>query len=178
VATDAAKRNAAENAGPVTRVLFGVEGRIASSVYGTVLVMATLTAASAERGHPWRLIGIVASGVFVVWLAHLYAHSLSESIELGRRVTRHDVERIAHRELGILLAAALPLGALLLGAVGVLRETTAVWLALATALFALAVAGLHYATVEALSRSATVAVVAANVALGLLVVVLKAFVIH
>ena len=180
MATDAPGQTPGENAGPgaLTRVLFGVEGRIASSVYGTVLVMATLTAASAERDHPWRLVGIVGSGVLVVWIAHLYAHGLSESIERGRRVTEADLARIAHRELGILLAAATPLGALLLGALGVLRQNTAVWVALSVGLVTLAVQGHRYASAEGLSRYGTVAAVAANLALGLLVVALKATVVH
>jgi hypothetical protein len=163
---------------PLARIVFGVEGRIASSVYGTILVMATLTAASAEREHLWRLVGIVASGVIVVWIAHLYAHGLSESIDFGRRVRRSDLERIARRELGILLAAAVPLAALLLGAVGVLRENRAVWLALGVGLVSLSVQGLRYAFAEGLSRWGTVAAVAANLSLGLLVVALKAFVVH
>ena len=74
-----------------------------------------------------------ASVVSAVWVAHLYAHALSESIERRQRVTLDDLERIAHRELGILFAAALPVLVLLLGAVGVLKERTAIWLALGVA---------------------------------------------
>jgi hypothetical protein len=161
-----------------TGVVFGVEGRIASSVYGTVLVMATLTAASGQASHPWRLAVLVSSTVFAVWIAHLYAHGLSESIELGRRVSRGDLGRIAHRELGILFAAALPTAVLVLGAVGLLRERTAIWVALSVGLVVLAVEGVRYARVEGLSRAGTVASVAANLTLGLLVVGMKALVFH
>jgi hypothetical protein len=162
----------------LSRLVLGVEGRIASSVYGTVLVMATLAAASGQAHRPWRQAAIVASSVLVVWIAHLYAHGLAESIEFGRRVTRADLGRIAHRELGILLAAALPVAALGLGALGVLRENAAVWLALSVGLVTLAVQGLRYAGAEGLSRAGTVAAVCANLALGLLVVGLKVLVIH
>jgi hypothetical protein len=162
----------------LSRLVLGVEGRIASSVYGTVLVMATLVAASGQAHRPWRLAAIVGSGVLVVWIAHLYAHGLAESIELGRRVTRADLERIAHRELGILLAAAVPVAVLGLGAVGLLRKDTAVWLALSIGLVTLALQGVRYARVEGLSRPGTVAAISANLALGLLVVGLKVLVIH
>jgi hypothetical protein len=162
----------------LSSVVFGVEGRIASSVYGTVLVMATLAAASGEEAHPWSLAALVASVVSAVWVAHLYAHGLSESIERGRRVTLDDLERIGRRELGIPLAAALPVGMLLLGALGLLRERTAIWLALGVGLAVLVVQGVRYARVEGLGRLGTVAAVAANLGLGLLVVGLKVVIFH
>jgi hypothetical protein len=165
-------------AGPITRAVFGVEGRIASSVYGTVLVMATLTAASGEDNDPWRVAGLVSSSVLAVWVAHLYAHGLSESIELGRRVTEADLARIAHRELGILLAAAAPVGVLLLGAIGLLRESTAIWVALSVGLVVLAVQGVRYARVERMSAGGTAAAVAANLALGVVIVAVKALITH
>jgi hypothetical protein len=162
----------------VARVVFGNEGRIASSVYGTVLVMATLAAASGEKGHPWRLAGLVLGAVVTVWIAHLYAHALSHSIERGRRVTRSDFAEIAHRELGIVLAAVYPTAALVAGALGLVSEETAVWAAIGIGLAVLGTQGVRYARVERLSSTATVAAVAANLALGLVVVGLKAFVIH
>lgn len=161
-----------------SRIVFGIEGRIASSVYGTVLVMATLAAASGQKGHPWRLAGLVVGAVVTVWIAHLYAHALSHSIEQGRRVTRPDLADIAHRELGIVLAAVYPTAAIVAGAIGFVSEQTAVWAAIAIGLAVLGVQGVRYARVERLSKTATVAAVAANLALGLVVVGLKAFVIH
>jgi hypothetical protein len=49
---------------------------------------------------------------------------------------------ITRRELGILLAAAAPTIALLLGGAGIVVETAAVWLALGIGLVTLAVEGL------------------------------------
>jgi hypothetical protein len=77
-----------------------------------------------------------------------------------------------------LLAVVPPSLALLLGAVGVLDESASIWLALAAGLVALALEGLRYARVERLGLAGTLLVVAANTALGLLVVVLKAEVLH
>lgn len=162
----------------MTRAVFGVEGALASSIYGTILVMATLSAASGDKGHPWQLAGIVSSSAFVFWIAHLYAHGLSESIELGQRIGLADLTRIGRRESGIVIAAIPPTAALLLGALGVFAEGTAVWLAFGTGLAMLAGQGLRYARVEHFGRADRLKAVAGNVALGLLVVGLEVFLVH
>jgi hypothetical protein len=162
----------------VTRAVFGVEGSLASNVYGTIVVMATLAAASgSEIGHS-RIAAIVAGTAVVFWLAHVYAHGLSESLELGQRLSRSELAALARRELGIVYAAILPIGALLLGTAGILRETTSVWLALSMGIATLVVWGARYARLEGLAAGGTAAVIASNVALGLLVIALKAFVVH
>jgi hypothetical protein len=162
----------------LSRAAFGLEGNIASNVYGTVVVMATVTAASGNSPDNWRLAAIVASSAVVFWLAHLYAHGLSESLELERRLTGSELTSIARRERGILLAAVAPTGAVLLGAAGIVRETGAVWLALSVGLVTLAVLGARYARVEGLALGGTLVMIALNLGLGLLVVALKAFVVH
>jgi hypothetical protein len=159
-------------------VFFGVGGGIASTVYGTIVVMATLTAAYATETKPWKLAGIVVSAALVLWIAHLYAHGLSESIVLNRRLRRDELAAIVRRELGILLAAAAPTAALLLGAIGLFRETTAVWIALGVGLVTLAVEGIRFARLERLGFLGTVAAMGVNLALGLLVVALKVAVAH
>jgi hypothetical protein len=157
----------------VARAVFGVGGGIASTVYGTVVVMATLTAAYANVKHPWKLAVLVASTALVLWIAHLYAHGLSESIAQGRPLTRGDLAAIARRELGILLAAALPTASLIFGAVGLLDEATAVWVALAIGLVTLAAEGARYARLERLGRAGTLVAIGGNLAVGSLVVALK-----
>jgi hypothetical protein len=162
----------------VANVLFGAGGAIASTVYGTIVVMATVTAAYGAEQDPWRLAVIVWTTALVFWIAHLYAHGLAESISRRQRLTGPELAQIARRELGILLAAALPSSALLLGALGVVREARAVWLALALGLVTLGAEGIRYARLETLSRAATLVIVAANLGLGLLVVLLKVAVAH
>jgi hypothetical protein len=162
----------------LAHVVFGVGGAVASTVYGTIVVMATVTAAYATEKHPWKLAGLVASTVVVFWVAHLYAHGLSESITLSRRITVDELASIARREAGILLAAAVPIAALVLGAVGVLGETTAIWLAIAIGLVTLAVEGFRYARLEGFGRTGTLVAITLNLALGLLVVALKVSIAH
>jgi hypothetical protein len=159
-------------------VFFGVGAGIAGTVYGTVVVMATLTAAYANEKHPWKLAGIVSSAAFVLWIAHLYAHGLSESIVRNRRLSRKELGAIVRRELGILLAAAGPTAALILGAIGLFRETTAVWLALGVGLATLAAEGVRFARLEHLGRVGTLGAICANLAVGLLVVAMKIAVAH
>ena len=157
---------------------FGTGGGIASTVYGTVVVMATLTAAYATQKDPWRLAVLVWTTAAVLWFAHLYAHGLAESVEQRRRLSIDELADVARRELGILLAAVVPSSALLLGALGVLKESSCVWVALGLGLVILGAEGVRYARLERLGRAATLGMVSANVAVGLLVVVLKVAIAH
>jgi hypothetical protein len=162
----------------LAHLAFGAGGTIASTVYGTMVVMATLTVGYASETHPWKLAILVGTSAVVLWISHLYAHGLAESISHHRRLGRADVESIAGREIGILLAAAVPVAALLAGAVGVLPESTAVVLALSLGMVTLAVEGVRYARLEQLGLVPTVVAVAANLALGSLVVLLKVALAH
>jgi hypothetical protein len=160
------------------RLALGAGHEVAGIVYGTVVAMATLTAAYASTKHPWKLAAIVWSTLFVLWIAHVYAHGLGESIVRGRRIDGAELKSVARRELGILLAAVGPTIALGLGALDVLKDSTAVWLALGLGLVTLAVEGFRYARLEELSGIGTLGVMSANLALGLFVVALKVAVAH
>ena len=81
-------------------------------------------------------------------------------------------------ELPIPLAAVGPVSALVLGAAGVLRDTTAIRLALGIGLATLAVQGVRYAGVEGFSRVGTIVAVAVNVSLGLVIVALEVGLAH
>jgi hypothetical protein len=157
-------------------VFFGVGGRIASTVYGTVVVMATLTAAYASEKDPWKLATTVAAAVLVLWIAHVYAHVLSETLSAG--LSLGAIASVARRELGIVLAAVAPFAALVLGAIGVFKESRAVWIALGIGLFMLAAVGVRYSRLEEFGRAGTAAAVSLNLALGLLVVGLKVLIAH
>jgi hypothetical protein len=126
----------------------------------------------------WRLDVVVGGTVVVLWLAHVYAHGLGESIQLQRRLDRAEFASVARRELAIVLAAVAPLVAIALGAAGVLSEATAVWVALGIALFTLTAQGYRYARLEELTRWGMVVSVGLNLALGLAIVGLKVAVGH
>jgi len=161
-------------------MLFGSRWGIAGSVYGTIVVMGTLTAGSTggER-HAWKLAVATTGTVVVLWLAHVYSHSLGESLERERTVTRREFAAIARREAAIPLAAVAPITMLVLGALGIIGEGTAVWIALAIGVVTLGAQGIRYARAEHLGVTATIVAVSVNVALGLVIVAMKAaFVLH
>ena len=165
--------------GRAKQLVFGSAGGIAGTVYGTIVVMATVTAGSnGEQTDAWRLAVVVGVTVLVLWIAHVYAHGIAESLERRRRLDRAELRDVARRELAIPAAAVAPLAALVLGGVGVLDEQTAVWLALGIGVVTLAVQGRRYAAVEQLDRTGTLTAVALNVLLGLVIVGLKALLAH
>ena len=162
----------------VTRLLGGGNRAIAATVYGTVLAMAALAAGAAEHLDPGPLLAVVASTSAVIWVAHVYAHTLGESIERGHRLDWPEFSAIAGQEVPILAAAAGPVGILLLGELHVIAEQPDIWLAFGLGFLALAIQGARYARVERLGPGGTAAVIALNLALGGVVVMLKVLISH
>jgi hypothetical protein len=164
--------------GRIRQIVLGTPGSIAGTVYGTIVVMGAVIAGAKGAPDPWRLAAVVDTTVLVLWLAHVYAHGLGESITRGRRLDRPELASIARRELGIPLAAVAPTAALVLGGLGFVGYSTAAWLALGVALLTLAVQGFRYAELEGLGPLATFTSVGLNLSLGLVLVVLKVLVAH
>lgn len=155
-------------------VALGGRQRIAGAVYGTIVVLAVLAAgASAYSDDLWRLAALVSASVLVLWVAHVYAHALGESLRLRRRLTRAELLEILWRELAIPLAALLPIAAIATGALGIVEGATAIWLAFGVGVALLAVQGLRFARMEELGPLGAAASVSVNVGLGLALVVLK-----
>jgi hypothetical protein len=158
----------------LSRVVFGSRETIAGTVYGTIVVMGAIAAGATTDPRPGKLAGAVAATVIVLWIAHVYSHALAETVRLGRRLDWAELASVARRELAIVLAGVAPVTALVLGELGVLRETTAGWLAMGFGLATLLIQGIRYAGVEHLSRLGTAVTVGINLGLGLLIVGLKA----
>lgn len=156
----------------VSSAVLGRGRGIAGTVYGTVVVMSALVAATADHRR-WELVAVVGSTALVIWVSHVYAHGVGESVGQGRRLDGSEFRGIVGRQLPILAAAVAPIGVLALGAAGVLRESGAIWFALGIGLVTLGVEGARYAHVERLGRAGTLAVVTVNLALGGIVVGLK-----
>jgi hypothetical protein len=176
MATAQSERTRMRRAG---HLVLGVDDRIASTVFGTITAMATVTVyGKAFPDSPWKVEELIASTAVVLWIAHLYTHALAESISEDRRLNGARVWSLAVRELGILLAAIPPSIALTLGALGLFDETVSIWLALGLGLAILAVEGVRYARIERLGSAGMLLAVGVNVGIGLLVVLLKAEVLH
>jgi len=166
-------------AGAVTQFVFGSRATIAGTIYGTVVTLAVLaTGGRAFEEDLWQLVALVVTTVLVLWMAHVYAHALGESLQLDRRLDAAELGAIGRRELAIPLAAVAPTAVLVLGAFGLFSGRASVWLAFGVGLTTLALQGLRYAWAERLGRTGTVVAVALNLALGLALVVLKVIVSH
>jgi len=160
-------------------VVVGIDEGIAGTVFGTITAMATVTAyGKAFPDTPWKLEELVVSTAIVLWVAHIYAHGLSESISERRPLRPGVLAALGKRERGIILAAVPPTIVLTLGTIGVFSENTSIWLAIGVGLATLALEGWRYAELERLRPPGRLVAVAANVALGLLVVGLKVVILH
>lgn len=161
------------------RLLFVSSQGIAGTVYGTIVVMATITAGSKGGDvDMWRLAIVVGVTVLVFWVAHVYSDTLAESLERGRTLDAAEFRAVARGEFAMPAAAVAPIGALVLGALDLLADSTAVWIALGLGVAALAVVGARYAKLERLGLGRTIVTVAINTTLGLAIVVLKVLVSH
>ena len=161
-------------------VFFGTGGGVAGVVYGTIVVMAVASRPAPRIGktEPWRLAVFAVATVLVLWVAHVYAHGLSDSVAAGRRLEWMELRGLAWREASVLFAAAAPVGALVLGALGVMAEESSIRLALGIGVATLAAQGVRYARIERLGPIATLLAVAVNVALGLVIVALEVLLAH
>jgi hypothetical protein len=163
----------------LNRLVVGSREKIAGTVYGTIVALASLTAgATAYRHELWRLDAIIGATVLILWIAHVYSHGLGESLDSGRRLTAAELAAIARREFSIPLAALLPMTVIALGALDVFQDRIALWLALGAGVATLTGQGVRYAQLEHMSWLGTVITIALNLTLGLIIVGLKAIVAH
>jgi hypothetical protein len=148
-------------------------------VYGTIVVLSVIVAGAKAFPHgPGHVALLVAVTTVVFFLAHVYAHGLAHSIEQDVHLSLAELTSISRREAAIVGAGVPPEAALLLGAFGLFSEQIATWLAMGLGLVVLALAGVVFARVERLRPISALAVIFSNLALGVVLVVLKVFVAH
>jgi hypothetical protein len=153
--------------------------RLTGYIYGTIVALSVIVGGARAYPHePGHIAVLVAITCGTFWLAHVYAHGLGHAVHRGEHVSFAELLGIARREASVLEAAVPPIVALLLGAVGIFAAKTSVWIAFALGLAVLAAQGLVFARIERLGRVATIGVVAANLGLGLVLVILKLIVTH
>ena len=159
--------------------MFGTYRGIAGIVYGTIAAMSVIVADSKQgESSAGDLAAVTMTTAVVLWLAHVYATAIGDSLHHGRPLTMSAVRDVAVHQGAIVLAAVAPVAMLVLGAVGALKDSTAVWAALGIGMVTLAVQGVRYARAERLGRRAAVFAVSLNLLLGLALVGLKAAFIH
>jgi len=153
--------------------------RLGGFIYGTIVVLSVIVGGARAFPHePGRIALAALVTAVIFWLAHVYAHALAQSVGTGQHLTVSEVRRIGRREASLIEAAVPPIAALLLGALGIVSEQVALWLAFALGLVVLGAQGVLFARAERLGAAATIAVVALNLALGAVLVGLKLLVSH
>lgn len=153
--------------------------RLSGYIYGTIVTLSVIVAGARAYPHgTGHIAALVAVTCMVFWIAHVYAHGLGHAVAHQEHLSLAELGGIARREASILEAAMPPVLALALGALGIVSDRTAVWIAFALGLVVLAAQGLVFTRVERLGWLGTTTVVAANVGLGLLLVALKLVVTH
>jgi hypothetical protein len=153
--------------------------RLGGFIYGTLVALAVvITGAKAYPDSAGRIVVLVVVTSVTLWLAHVYAHSVAKSVADKEHLSLAEVRNIATRERSIIEAALAPVAALLLAVVGLISTSAAVWAALGLGLAVLATQGLTIARVERFGAFATCVVVAANLALGLILIGLKLLLPH
>jgi hypothetical protein len=153
--------------------------RLGGFIYGTILVLSVVIAGAKAYPHqPGHIAAFVVVTTGVFWLAHVYAHGLGRAVGQNEHLSFQELRGIARHEASIMEAGVPSVVALLLGAVGLLSAELAIWAAVVVGLAVLAVQGIVFARVERLSWLGSLAVVALNLGLGLLLIALKLAVSH
>jgi hypothetical protein len=150
----------------------------ARAIYGTILVMAVITALSHDDSvTSAQLVAGVLATTFVFWIAHVYAEVLGQRMETqGGRPTFANLAVAARGEWPLVEASLLPVLCLLVGVIGVVKTDTAVAIAIGVGVIELFGYGIAAGRRLQLSRGGIIVVGVVNGALGLLIVLLKVLV--
>lgn len=147
--------------------------QVSAALYGTVLVLAALPLIDVdqvESGAGWGLVSGVGAATFV---AHLFAEVVGDRVRHGEVLDRPELRRAMLDGVPILVAAVPPALVLLLGRVDVLGGRAALWAALAVALVQLGAVTAFVGWRSPAGAGRSWPYVAATVAIGIVVVVVK-----
>ncbi len=119
---------------PETRDLTASARRILAteqSVYGLILVSGMIVVSNNLVGTSINALVTVAVTLIVFYAAHVYAGTLARLAREGHMANfRTSIVESAHESEGMLVAAVVPLSALMLGVLHVVDDDTAIWIAL------------------------------------------------
>jgi hypothetical protein len=146
----------------------------AAAIYGTITAGAVI-AASAGHQPAGAILAVTAATLAVFWLAHVYAHALAHHLRGTTGLNWTAITAAMSEERPMLEAPAAPLLLLLLGTLGLLRERTAVRLALWIGVVQLIAWGVAYARRQQWGWPTALAAGAVNGTLGLIIVALEVF---
>jgi hypothetical protein len=148
----------------------------ASAIYGLIVSMAVIATASKDESLGPGEIGLWAVATsFVFFLAHVYSHVVAAGIARPRDA-RQELRRVARSEWPMVQGAMIPAVVMLIGAIGMLDENQASYIAVWTGVAALFLAGLIVGTRNGLGWGGRLMIACVNGTLGFLIVALKIFV--
>ena len=144
----------------------------AGAIYGTIAAMAVIAGTAADPGHG-KALSLTVATLFVFWLAHVYAQTLSHHLKGARRLEWPAV-KAAMVEERPLLEGPLPLLVVLaLGELHVLQGRTGIRLALWIGVAELVTWGILYARRQRWGWLASITAGAVNGLFGLAIVLLE-----
>jgi hypothetical protein len=153
--------------------------RVAGFTYGTLVALSMLIAgAKLYPDGPGQIAAFVLLTTVALWLAHVYAHTIGQSVSHERRLQLAELGHIARREGAIVEAVLPPVVPLLLAATGLISGQIALWAAFGLGLVVLAVQGVQFARAEHFGTLRTVLAVTVNVGVGLILVAAKVVLTH
>lgn len=147
--------------------------QVSAALYGTVLVLAALPLIDVdqvESGAGWGLVSGVGAAT---WVAHLFAEVVGDGIRHGEVYDRREIRRAMVDGVPILVVALPPALMLLLGRLDVLGGRGALWAALAVGLAQLGAVTAFVGWRASAGGASPWPYVAAMVAIGIVVVLVK-----
>ncbi|HWC40394.1 MAG TPA: hypothetical protein VHK02_00225 [Actinomycetota bacterium] len=147
----------------------------AGAIYGTIAAMAVIAGAARDPSHG-KALWLTVATLFVFWLAHVYAQTLSRHLRGERRPGWSSVVAAMGEEWPLLEGPAPLLLVLALGELGVLEGHTAVRLALWLGVTELVVWAILYSRRQHWNWLVALTAGAVNGLLGLLIVILEVIV--
>jgi hypothetical protein len=146
------------------------DGDAASAIYGTILAASILIASAGGPGIVF--LTMISSGI-VFWLAHAHVSIMRGVVRQGEHVDRHKIRATLTEEWPLVQASLSPAAPLLLAVFGIISESLAVEIGIGICFVGLIAWGLVISRAAKLTRRQTTLAVGINVALGLLLVILK-----
>lgn len=145
-------------------------------VYGVILVAGMIVVSGSKQSTAAEVLVTVVVTVLVFWAAHVYAGTVSHhGLEQGRQVTLGEsFFHALRRSLGLLVSSFVPVVLLALGAVHVIDEERAIWLALWSGVAVLAVLGYVAFARRGVSMGWRLLGAAGTAAFGIVLILLKA----
>lgn len=148
------------------------------SVYGTILVSGMIVVAGEYKATSWQTFVIVIGTVLVFWVAHVYAGTVAGHgvIEGDETTLGTALRRAIRRSAGFLTSALIPSVVLLIGALRVIPDNIAIWVALWLGVVILGVLGYSAFALRGSSWPVRILGCLSTAALGVAIILLKALI--